>query len=360
MVSMAILRLVRGSRPADDALELAPPVRLTRHVLSLDDGHRVGVAVAGRGVPFVVVHGFGVESLLYAQPLARLAALGFQVIAIDVAGHGDTQRLGGLPSFDDYAALLARTIDRLGIRTAVLAGHSMGGRLAAEVAAARPESAIGVLLLDAILGDAWEKVRCVLRWSPPALLGYGALFLADTLGTVPFLEDTRQALKLGSRVGRSVNLHLVRPWRALGPGNAILRAAPGDATLDRLRENGTVVVAVHGDRDLLVPFAAGRDAARRAGGSVVRVIGGSHSWLLRCPETLPAIVGELLDGRLGDARDAALAAAGYDPATATFEEMEAAFTEPGGPVAALGAEHEVVAMPTTRRLPRFRWTSEPA
>lgn len=344
----------------DSDLELAQPVRLVREVLTLDDGHRVGVAIAGRGVPFVVVHGFGVESLLYAQPLARLAALGFQVIAIDIAGHGETQRLGGLPNLDAYVDLLRRAIDTLGIRRAVLAGHSMGGRLVAEVAVTAPETAIGVVLIDAILGDAWERLRTVLRWSPPALLAYGTAFLIDTAGTVPLIGDVRQALKLGSRAGRSVNLHLARPWRALGPGRAILRADRGDEVLDRLRDSGVAVSVIHGDRDLMVPFAAGRDAARRAGAELVRVSGGSHSWLLRCPETLPAIIGELLDGRLGEARDAALVSEGCDPATATAEEMEAACTQEGGIAGALGAEREVVMLASLRRRPRLRWTVQPA
>ena len=72
------------------------------------------------------------------------------------------------------------------------------------------------------------------------------------------------------------------------------------------------VVAVHGDCDLVVPLAAARDAARRTGGELVVVHGATHSWLLQDPETLPAIVRELLDGDLGAARDRAVAAAGLD------------------------------------------------
>ena len=71
------------------------PVRLRRHVVTLADGHRVGIATGGHGVPLVLVHGFGAESLLYAQPLARLAASGFRVIAIDMPGHGRTAPLAG-------------------------------------------------------------------------------------------------------------------------------------------------------------------------------------------------------------------------------------------------------------------------
>ncbi|MEZ5238620.1 MAG: hypothetical protein R2716_06605 [Microthrixaceae bacterium] len=66
---------------------------LARHEFELDDGHTVGVTVAGEGVPLVVVHGFSAEGFLYAQSLSRLVRMGFRVVAIDTAGHGATQEL---------------------------------------------------------------------------------------------------------------------------------------------------------------------------------------------------------------------------------------------------------------------------
>src|SRR3954454_10123732 len=133
--------------------------RLARHLVTLDDGHHVGVAVAGRGIPLVVVHGFSAEGILYAQTLSRLVDLGFTVIAIDTAGHGGT--LGpptGAQSLASYAELLGRVIDHLGIKRMVLAGHSMGGRLVTELAANQPYRVIGLILLDAIVGDTWDRI----------------------------------------------------------------------------------------------------------------------------------------------------------------------------------------------------------
>jgi len=86
--------------------------------------------MAGPGVPLVVIHGFTAEGFLYAQTLSRLCAMGFRVVAIDIAGHGGT---AGLPkdgaNIGAYSALVGRVLDELGIRHALLAGHSMGGRL---------------------------------------------------------------------------------------------------------------------------------------------------------------------------------------------------------------------------------------
>ena len=69
--------LLPGHRPLTTEVDVTLP-RLARHQITLDDGHKVGVAVCGRGVPLVVVHGFSAEGILYAQTLSRLVDLGLQ------------------------------------------------------------------------------------------------------------------------------------------------------------------------------------------------------------------------------------------------------------------------------------------
>lgn len=71
--------------------------------------------------------------------------------------------------------------------------------------------------------------------------------------------------------------------------------------LHRLAADAVPVVVIHGDRDLVTWFASGRSAARAANGTLVRVERGGHSWLLEDADTLPAIVGSLLDGPLAAA-----------------------------------------------------------
>ncbi|MCZ7526883.1 MAG: alpha/beta hydrolase [Acidimicrobiia bacterium] len=330
------------------------PGRLVRHVLALDDGHRVGVAVAGRGVPLVVVHGFGVEGLLYAQPLGRLAALGFRVVAVDAAGHGATAGLGEQFDLTPSAELLGRTLDHLGIRRAVLAGHSMGGRLVAEVAADRPEQAIAVLLLDAIVGEPWDRLQARLRWLPPWFALFALAFAADAIATVP-LVDPGQALKLGRRVARSVLLHATRPWRSMTPGLSVWWARPSVPVLEALGDHGVPVVAIHGDRDLVVPLDASRDAAARTGGELIVVRGATHSWMLRCPETFPSIVSELLGTTLGAACDRAVSEAGLDPVTASPAQVEVACCEPGAVLPQLGPDVPMLRPAADRRAPEYDW-----
>jgi hypothetical protein len=127
--------------------------------------------------------------------------------------------------------------------------------------------------------------------------------------------------------------------------------------LDDLRRAGVPVVVLHGERDYVVPLAAARDAARRSGGDLVVIRGGTHSWLLKDPESFPAIMGELLRNGLGDAWAAALLDAGLDPAAATTEEIEDAFLAPDAKVRELTPEL-VWARSDRRSEPRYDWVVE--
>jgi pimeloyl-ACP methyl ester carboxylesterase len=311
-------------------------------------------------VPVVLVHGFTAEGILYAQTLARLVRMGFKVVAVDIAGHGGTQ---GLPTggadLANYVALLDRVLERLGIGGAVLAGHSLGGRLVAQLAADDPDRALAVVLIDACVGETWDRLIGVSRLVPPVLAGIGAVLVADTLSTLPVLRDRNQALKLGRLVAPTLAGHALRPWRMLGPGVSLVRSSSSRPLLQALAARGTPVVIIHGDRDLVVPYWTARDAARDAHGWLVTVHGGTHSWLLKDPATLPAIAADLLRGPLGLLRDAFVAAAGIDPAGATSDEVEALFLTPDALVRTLAPvwEPPVVAGPPDP--PRYRWSIQP-
>lgn len=269
--------------------------RLVRHDVVLDDGHRVGVASCGAGLPLVLIHGLTGEGILYAQTLSRVVRMGFRVVAVDMAGHGATP---GLPRggghLASYSLLLGRVLDHLGVQRAVLAGHSMGGRIVAQLAANEPERAVAVLLIDACVGESWDRLMRVSRVAPPLLSGLGLMSLADSLTTVPMLRDRSQARKLGRLAAPTMAAHLRRPWRLFGPIVSMVRSGPTRALLDELASHETPLVAIHGDRDLVVPYRTAQDAVKVTGGWLVTVHGGTHSWLLKDPETLPAILEELL------------------------------------------------------------------
>jgi pimeloyl-ACP methyl ester carboxylesterase len=349
---------VLGPVAAPEAVSRTLP-RLARHTIELADGHQVGVAVCGRGVPIVMVHGYTAEGMLYAQCLSRIVAMGFKVIAIDTANHGGTQGLPtGGANFEEYTKLLMRVVDELGINKAVFAGHSMGGRLVTELAARQPDRVLTVILLDAIVGETWDRIVAASRINPFLLLGIGGVLLFDSVATVPFVRDPKQAAKFARLVAPMMKGHALNPLHLAGPGISILRSRSSKWMLEKLAAEKVPVVAIHGDRDIVVPLSTARSAAKLANGMVVVVEGGRHSWLLKDPETLPAILREMFEAPASvRSRNRDFAKMGLAP-DATIDEIEAAFYEPDAPILALTPTIDLDEIKPGPRRPRYRWHTE--
>jgi pimeloyl-ACP methyl ester carboxylesterase len=331
-----------------------PLQRLRSHELRLSDGQRVGVTVGGRGIPLVVAHGFSFAGGLYVQSLSRLASMGFRVLAVDLAGHGNSAGLGvqgwGLTA---YRRFLGKVLDELGVGRAVLCGHSLGGRLLAELAAAEPDRAMALILVDAAVGEAWDDLASFACWNPALLGVVGATLAADTLQTLFWTGD--QGLKLQGLAIPQAIANAVAPWNLVAPALSVLLSARSGLTLDRLKKEKIPVFVLHGERDQVVPLAAARDAARRAGGELLLVHGAAHSWLLEDPETLRSIVAELLGDGLGQACLRAMAGAGLDPATVSLAQMERAFYAPDALALRLGPESRREEIRVGQE-PRFNWS----
>ena len=245
-------------------------------------------------------------------------------------------------------------IDHLGVKRMVLAGHSMGGRLVTEPAAAQPDRVIGLILLDAIVGDTWDRMVYLYRFFPPLMVGTVGTLVVDTVTTVPWFGDPRQALKLGRLVAPTIRGHLRQPWRMLGPAASILRSRGSRRMLERLR--GAQGAGVRRARRLGSRRAAADRQGRRppSGGDLV-VVQREATWRLKDPETMPGILHTLMRGRLGTAVLKAQLDAGVDPVDATDDEVEAALYEPDALVLELTPRQRHHDTEDLHRAPRYRW-----
>jgi len=101
----------------------------------------------GSGPVLVLVHGLGSARTVWKLVTRELAA-SFDVIAIDLPGHGQTPWRDGTPM--DAASMgtyVFETLDALGIARAHLLGNSLGGWTVMEMAAAHPDRALSVTAL---------------------------------------------------------------------------------------------------------------------------------------------------------------------------------------------------------------------
>ncbi|MDA1145150.1 MAG: 2-succinyl-6-hydroxy-2,4-cyclohexadiene-1-carboxylate synthase [Chloroflexi bacterium] len=114
------------------------------------DGLALNVERTGAGPPVVLVHGFTGSTTTWDRLTAVLAPR-FEVIAIDVVGHGASDSPTAVDRYqmrrcvDDLVAALRR----LGHERAAWLGYSMGARTALQVAAHRPD-AVAALVLEGV------------------------------------------------------------------------------------------------------------------------------------------------------------------------------------------------------------------
>src|SRR2546428_10676528 len=104
--------------------------------------------VAGRGLPVLFLHGWGLGQHTYKRALKRLVHLGCQVFAPALPGFGGTADPPSRPmSFVGYAAWVAKFLDPVGITEPVFAaGHSFGGGVAIKLAHDHPGRGGSLLL----------------------------------------------------------------------------------------------------------------------------------------------------------------------------------------------------------------------
>ncbi|HYD70515.1 alpha/beta fold hydrolase [Azospirillum sp.] len=122
-------------------------LRLRRHKLDLAGGPAGWLALGdGAGVPAVLVHGFAGDLTSWQFNMTALSHRR-RVIAIDLPGHGvSTPDVAG-GDVRAFAPWLVRVLDALGLERVHLVGHSMGGRVALELAIQAPERAASLSLL---------------------------------------------------------------------------------------------------------------------------------------------------------------------------------------------------------------------
>ncbi len=115
----------------------------------------------------VGLHGITANHRSFHGLAERLEA---PLVAFDLRGRGRSRTLPGPYDLDSLAVDVAAALDALGVADAIVVGHSMGGFVAARLAASRPDLVASLVLVDgglplapagdpeALLGPAIERL----------------------------------------------------------------------------------------------------------------------------------------------------------------------------------------------------------
>jgi pimeloyl-ACP methyl ester carboxylesterase len=164
LAGLALLLGACRARPIAEAQRYpaGTPFRAQYRVV---DGTRLRMIDSGNGTPVVFIHGIGASMYAWRHALPPIVAAGYRAVAFDNRGFGFSDKPAHGYSNAEYARLVVALLDSLGISSAVLVGHSMGGAIAAEVALAYPDRVRGLVLIDAAgYGVRWPTVLRIARW----------------------------------------------------------------------------------------------------------------------------------------------------------------------------------------------------
>jgi pyruvate dehydrogenase E2 component (dihydrolipoamide acetyltransferase) len=252
------------------------------------DGRRISYVGTGQhGEVVLLIHGYGGDRnswLFLQEPLAAR----HRVYALDLPGHGTSSKDVGDGSVGTLAGAVIGVLDAIGAGRAHLVGHSLGGAVAAAVAAAGP-GRISSLTLIAPSGFGPEINAGYLRGFADARTRrelkpvVGQLFADDSLVTRQVVDDLLAYKRLD---GVDVALHTLVDTLLDGDTQRIDSAAAIAAI------GGAVpVTVVWGSADQIIPAAQ----AGAVSGAVQHVLGGAgHMPHMERPAEVQAAIEETI------------------------------------------------------------------
>jgi len=127
----------------------------------------------------ILLHGSGQSHVVWSLTDQYLTDLGYNVFAIDMPGHGNSEGKS-LQTIEDLAEWLEKLINKIGIRDLILLGHSQGCLVALEYIYKYPKNVKKVIfvagsyeipvnksLIDLALAGDVESLNLMMKW------GYG-------------------------------------------------------------------------------------------------------------------------------------------------------------------------------------------
>jgi pimeloyl-ACP methyl ester carboxylesterase len=239
----------------------------------------------GSGTPLVFLHGAG--GIMPNDPFLTALAKRYHVYAPLLPGYGDSEECPEIRDMLDFTLHSWDVVDALGLKNPVLVGHSMGGMIAAEMAAIAPHDVSRLALI------------C------PAGLWLDDHPIPDLFSTLPFefpqllfhnVEQGTALLTAGMAVDDPEWLKgfLVTNARQLGMAGRILFPIPDRGLAGRLYRIKAKTVLIWGDGDrLIVPAYAHAFRKGIAGSELVVIPEAGHMVTMEKTEQVVQAIGRL-------------------------------------------------------------------
>jgi 2-hydroxymuconate-semialdehyde hydrolase len=182
------------------------------------DGHRVAYAEQGEGPPVVLIHGIPTSNLLWRKVMPELAKT-HHVFAPDMLNYGKSDKPANANvSIEAQSRLIVKFMDELGVKSADIVAHDIGGGVAQLMAVNYPERVRKLVLIDTVCFDSWP----IPEFFPLQKVG-----AEENMSLEEFLKMMREFMPQGTHskaamTDEVIDLYL-EPWSSEAGKKALFR-----------------------------------------------------------------------------------------------------------------------------------------
>jgi pimeloyl-ACP methyl ester carboxylesterase len=241
------------------------------------------------GSPIVLIHCFTCAINYWDGMIPRLDR-DHRVVAIDLLGHGGSEKPSSGYSIENQADLVAGVLGRLGVRHAEIVGHSLGGPIAIALAEQSPQLVDRIVTIDSIPDDSYGDVGFLGELPFKPVIG-------QTLWRIKPDFSIRDGLKVAFAPGFDIPDAFVEDvkrltYTAYEESHAAYDDYSGEEALpQRAAATGKPVLAIMGAEEQIASDPRAVLAAYRATGAETKLIqGAGHSPNVEKPAETAAIV----------------------------------------------------------------------
>ena len=240
----------------------------------------------GPGPAVLLVHGVGSSSQSWGPVLEYLEAGDEHIIAVDLPGHGRSDKRRGDYSLGALASTLRDLLDHLDVSSATLVGHSLGGGIAMQFAYQFPQRTDRLVLVAS--GGLGEETFPLLRAAtlPGSELVIRGLTHERTLGALDRLAGGLQTLRIRNDFVSDDTRTILRGLNESQARSAFLStlrsvvdvSGQRVSAVDKLSAAAALpTLLIWGDRDPIIPVEHGQRAVELLPeGRLVVFLGAGH------------------------------------------------------------------------------------
>ncbi len=235
------------------------------------------------GSPIILLHGFPLDRTMWKAQTDALVAAGHRVLRPDLRGHGLSPVRTQAATMDRMAQDVVRLADQLGFDRFLLGGFSMGGYVALQLYATRPQRVRGLLLVDTRAEPDAPEAQTKRRGMADQVRSRGLEVLVEAMVPRFFTPRTRA---LQSTLLVDVE-NVIRKTPREGAVQALLGMAERSDQRVLLPRVHVPTLIVVGAQDELTPPAASHAMAKGIDGAVLNVLpGAAHLTPVEAPDAV--------------------------------------------------------------------------